>query len=97
MSLEEKFHNLCLVHIFLIDKLGRFSFHTKIVHDPRVCHYLETRSFWQVQGHWKKKFHNPCSVHIFLMDKLGRFSFHTKIAHDLRACHDLDPRSFGEL
>ena len=88
---------MCPVHIFLIDKLGRFSFHTKIAHDPRVCHYLETRSFWEVQGHWKKKFHNPCSVHIFLMDKLGRFSFHTKIAHDLRACHDLDPRSFGEL
>ena len=46
-SLEEKFHNLCPVHIFLIDKLGRFSFHTKIAHDPRVCHYLKTRSFWQ--------------------------------------------------
>ena len=62
-----------------------------------MCHDLDTRSFEEVQGHWKKTFHHPYSVHIFLMDKLGRLSFHTKIAHDPRVGHDLDPRSFGEL
>jgi hypothetical protein len=39
-----------------MDKLGRFSFHAKIAHDPRVCHDLDPRSFGEVQAHWKKNF-----------------------------------------
>lgn len=52
---KEKVHYLCLVYTLLMEKHWTFLLHIKIAYDLRVCHDFDPRSFWQVQGHWKKK------------------------------------------
>lgn len=32
----------------------QFFIHTMVAFDLRMCHDFNPKSFWQVQGHWKK-------------------------------------------
>ena len=58
-------------------------FHTIVVHNTRVCHDLDPRSYLQGKGH---SAHIPKSV-IWIV-------FHAIVVHAPMLCHDLDPRSY---
>lgn len=50
--------------------------HRKIVYDMRVCRDVDTRSFEQVQGHWKKKCKIFAQSLSFLWRNIESFSLH---------------------
>lgn len=50
-----KVHNLCLVYIFPMEEQFNLLNYTKNFNDLRMCHEFDSRSYVQVQCHWKKK------------------------------------------
>lgn len=50
-----KVHNSFLVHIFLMEEKWNLLLNTKNFYDLMTCHKFDSRSYVQVQGHWKKK------------------------------------------
>ena len=68
-------------------------FHTIVVHDPRMCHDLETRSYMYIQGQGQTAHITIILVRaITLLCWISKI-FHSIVVHDPRVCHDLDPMS----
>ena len=84
---------LCPGHNFLTPCPIWIIFHTIIVHDPRMCHDLDPRSYLQGQGHWTHT-QKLCPGHNSSLPCWIWIIFHTSVVHDPRVCHDLDPRSY---
>ena len=86
----------CPGHIFLPLCRIWIIFHTTVVHDPRVCHDLDPRSYLQGQGHCAHIHQNRCPGHTSLLPCSIWIIFHTIVVKYLRVCHDIGPRSHFE-
>ena len=71
-------------------------FHTIFVHDPRLCHDLDPRSYLQGQGHCAHIPQNRCPGHNSSLPCWIWIIFHTIVVKDPRVCHDIGPRSYLE-
>lgn len=81
MSSEGKVLNSCSVFIMLMEKNWKFLQPIMISYDLNVCRDLDSRSFRQVQCHWKKTWE----------------AFTSHNAYNLRMIHDLYLNSFIQV
>ena len=64
------------------------------VHDPRVCHDLDPRSYLPRSRSQCTNTGNSCPGHNSSLQSWIWIMFHTIVVHDPSMCHDLDPRSY---
>ena len=80
--------NLPPVHIYLLRCLFWMISHTIIDNDQRECHYLDTGSFLQVQGHSPHYSENWCVGHnVSIINRIWMI-LHSIVIRDHRMCQN---------